>query len=279
MKPLFRADLHCHSTCSDGTYSVEELLKHAVASGLSGLSITDHDTIDAYARAIPLAAELKLPLISGVEFSTTLLGESIHILGYAFDIKNASIQHLCKRHQSRREDRNNKILHLLKKHNISIEIEDIMSQDLKEGTIGRPHIAMAMVRKGYVESVEQAFKRYLAEGKPCYAPSQEITVEETIEVIKESKGLVVIAHPHLIKSHKALKRLLQMPFDGIECYYAIFPSEKAEPWVAIAAEKGWLVTGGSDFHGQIKPKISLGSSWTPEETFQQLYNHYKSAND
>lgn len=274
----FRADLHCHSTCSDGTLTPNELISLAKIIGLNALSITDHDTIEAYSAAIPLCHELGIELLTGVEFSATHDDISVHILGYGFDLDNSDIAALCKKHAERRYHRNQAILNLLAKHGMPITEGELAAasghdvENIQHHTIGRPHIAMAMVKKGYVENVQAAFKKYLIEGKLCYAQGMTFSVEETIDVIHRAKGLAVIAHPHLLKSSKLLKRLLEMEFDGIECYYGNFPLKDHKRWLKIAANKGWLITGGSDFHGEIKPHSPLGCSWIDETLFRNLLN-------
>lgn len=275
----FRADLHCHSTCSDGTLHPEEIVRLAVDSGLKGLSITDHDSIDAYPLALPLAEELGLEMISGAEFSSIHKDVSVHILAYAFSLESSIIHDFCQRHNQRRESRNRGILALLAKHGMTITEEEIAActpNNLPHArrTVGRPHIAQAMIRKGYVLSVNEAFKKWLAEGKPCYAQGESFTAEETIDIIHQAKGLAVIAHPHLINHPNTLQDLLKMKFDGIECYYAQFSLQQQKRWLKIAEKQSWLITGGSDFHGDIKPNIALGCSWVPEEIFRKIQKHY-----
>ena len=127
-----------------------------------------------------------------------------------------------------------------------------------------------MVKKGYAESINDAFKRYLGEGKSCFAPGESFSTQETIDLVHAGGGYAIIAHPHLIDDRKVVKELLKMNFDGLEGYYANFPQDRNDPWLKVAQERGWLVTGGSDYHGSVKPTISLGASWTPEETFRVL---------
>lgn len=271
----FKADLHCHSTSSDGTVDPEGLVKLALQIGLSGLSITDHDTIDAYAKALPMAEAFGLRMISGVEFSTVHRNVSIHLLGYSFDLKNKDIQDFCKKHQKRREKRNLEILNLLEAHRMNITMKDVKeAMGHIPGTIGRPHIALAMMKKGYVKSIEEAFRKYLGDGKCCYTPGTYFGVEETIDIIHKAGGYAVIAHPHLIQNEGILKNLLAMPFDGIECYYARMVTDQNTRWLEIAAKKNWLITGGSDFHGEVKANIPLGSSWIDQEHFKPLEIHY-----
>lgn len=276
VKPIFRADLHCHTTCSDGTLSPVEVVKLAAEIGLKGLSITDHDTIDAYETALPAAKDAGIELISGIEFSAAYRRTSVHILGYAFSLSDEHILAFCRRHQERREKRNQTILQLLAKNKMPITHEELLAgfdpSTAPRKTIGRPHIAQAMIRHGYVQSVQEAFSKYLKEGKPCYAAGEPFSVEETIDVIHRAKGIAVIAHPHLIEKGSTIRYLLQMNFDGLEAYYARLPAEQEEKWIKIGQEKGWLITGGSDFHGSVKPNIPLGCSWVNEQTFRLLQN-------
>lgn len=275
----FRADLHCHSTCSDGTLTPKELILLAKKIGLQGISITDHDTIDAYSEAIPQAKESGIEIISGVEFSTIHMDNSVHILGYAFNLNSTEIQTLCQKHQQRRIERNRAILERLTAKGFSITEEEVQScasipSHGSKRIMGRPHIAQAMVKKGYVESVQDAFKLYIGEDKPFFVRGELISLEETLQVIHAANGYAIIAHPHLIKNESLLANLLTMKFDGIECYYSQFQSQQHERWIKIAKKKNWLMTGGSDFHGDIKPTIPLGCSWVPEETFRVLQNHF-----
>lgn len=260
----FRADLHCHTTCSDGTLSPAELIDHAKKIGLSALSITDHDTTAAYPQALESARNAGIEMIAGIEFSCVWEGHSVHILGYGFDPAHATLQNLCLWHQNRRKKRYHKMLELLAQHGMPLEAE-------QRPLLGRPHIAQAMVDKGYVDSIQEAFHKWIGENKPCFNREEWKSVEESIAVIHEAGGLAIIAHPHLIKNSHVLQALLQMPFDGIECYYARFPTKKNAMFLKIAKKKGWKITGGSDFHGSVKPKNPLGSSWVSRQLFEALH--------
>jgi 3',5'-nucleoside bisphosphate phosphatase len=267
----FRADLHCHSCFSDGTDTPEQLIQRALESGLSGLSITDHDTIAAYPEALEIARQKGLLLLNGVEFSASYRGEPVHILGYAYHLQSEAIAALCKRHKTRREERNRRILEKLRSLGIPIEPEEIDLSDFK-GSRGRPHIAYALLKRGIVHSIQEAFERYLAEGKPAYDPGEPLSVEETIQTIHQAKGRAVLAHPHLIKRSTTVRAMLQMPFDGLECYYARMTAGQEKKWIDLAQQRKWLITGGSDYHGGTKPHNVLGSSWVGRETFDLLYN-------
>ena len=268
---MFRADLHCHTIFSDGTMTPEQLLYLAKDVGLSGISITDHDTIEAYSQAPAIAKKLGILLGSGVEFSCIFQKMSVHILAYDFDLNSQAITNLCSQHQLRRTCRNKAILEHLSRLGMSISEEELLS--IGEKTVGRPHIAKLMVEKGYVDSIKEAFNRYIGDGKPCYEPGEGIAVQQTLDVIHQGKGKAFIAHPHLLDHSRKIKELLKYPFDGIECHYAKFPPEQERRWIQMAKERGWLISGGSDFHGSVKEYIQLGCSWVDEETFHKIFQH------
>jgi 3',5'-nucleoside bisphosphate phosphatase len=279
----FRADLHCHSTCSDGSLAPIELITLAHQTGLKGLSITDHDTIAAYdISLLETSKQLNVELISGVELSSVYKDVSIHVLGYAFDLTSPLIKAFCDKHAERRENRNKEILELLSKLGMPLSYQDLKpdgsSTPLKKQTIGRPHIAQAMIKKGYVQSIQEAFRIYIGEDKPAYSKGINFSLEETLDVIHASSGLAILAHPHLIRNQKIIPDLLNCPFDGLEGYYSRMHLSQNKRWIKIAENRDWFVTGGSDFHGEIKPETSLGASWVREETFQKLRQHYLRTN-
>lgn len=272
----FRADLHCHTTCSDGSMTPKEVLRLAKDVGLKGISITDHDSIEAYTEAVPKAQLLGLEIIPGVEFSSHYGETSVHILGYAFSLDSPAIHVFCDKHTQRRTHRNKAILEKLAQHRMLINEEDlVINPNEPTHTIGRPHIAQALVRKGYCRTIRDAFNEYIGEGKPCFESGARFSVEETLQVIHDAGGLAVIAHPHLMDDAKEVETILDFPFDGVEVFYARFTERDTKKWLEIAEKRNLLITGGSDFHGSIKPNIALGSSWAPESTFRVLQKHYE----
>ncbi|MBI5272901.1 MAG: PHP domain-containing protein [Chlamydiia bacterium] len=266
----FRADLHCHSTHSDGSDSPETLLEKATLVHLQGLSITDHDTMSVYTPELfARAAHLQIRLLPGIELSTELDQTAVHILGYGYDIRSASFQSFLQEMQRRRMERNRLILKKLAKRSMPIAEADLMRTNAQH-SIGRPHIAALMIKKGYVGSMQEAFERYLKDGASCYAAGFKYTPLEAVEQIHLARGKAVLAHPHVYKKSTLIKKILDYPFDGIECYYALLPRELESPWLNIAKERGWIATGGSDYHGAMKAHIPLGASWVNEATFNAL---------
>jgi predicted metal-dependent phosphoesterase TrpH len=244
------------------------LVDLAIKEGLQGLSITDHDTVDAYAQIQSPA----LRLLPGCEFSTVWQEGAVHVLAYGFNPRDPRVLELCVDQQRRRVDRNRAILERLRNYRMEIREEEMA---LQTSAWGRPHIAQALVQKGYVGSVREAFQRYLGEGKLCYVPGSRPSTAEMIEWLKQLSAIVVLAHPHLLPSRPWVHELLALPWDGIEAHYAGQSEVACKRFVKMAEKRGWLVTGGSDYHGSVKPQSRLGTSWTDEKVFDHLYNHYQ----
>lgn len=273
----FRADLHCHSICSDGTFTPLEILDLVEKVGLQGLSITDHDTTSAYTEDFfKKAEEVGIRILPGVEISSMHRNTSVHVLAYNFELHDQTFQSFISETQSCRNDRNHKILEKLKKLGMPIEYEELVAlasnnTTFKNRSLGRPHIALLMIEKGYVPHFQYAFEVYLKDGGKAFAPTLlRWSTPEVIEAIHQAKGKAIIAHPGVYKNRHLVQDLLNMPFDGLEGYYSRIAPDQEKKWIDIACDKGWLVTGGSDFHGSIKAHIHLGCSWVNEETFNKI---------
>ncbi|HEX2583053.1 MAG TPA: PHP domain-containing protein, partial [Chlamydiales bacterium] len=253
----FRADLHCHTYCSDGSDSPETLLRKAKAIGLQGLSITDHDSIGAYTPEVfALADALPIRLLPGIELSSEWEKTTVHVLGYGIDIHSEGLREFLAEMIRRRNTRNQAIIEKLKAQKIAIEMAEVesLTQELfSHRTIGRPHIAELLVRKKVVASIPEAFDRYLREGAICYVSGIKYTPTDVIDAIHHAKGKAVLAHPHFIKSGSHLRYLLTLPFDGLECHYGTLHKVQEKYWIKKAKEKGLIATGGSDYHGACKP--------------------------
>ncbi len=267
MNPNFKADLHIHSTYSDGSCTPLQILKKAKEIGLSALSITDHDTIDAYTDDFFMQAkEHDLLILCGIEISCRYLKQDIHILGYGFDLNSSSFRVFLKKIQNFRKHRNELILKKFHEKGIDLTVEELGSME----TIGRPHFAKALVERNIVSTFQEAFHKYLHDGGPCWVSTSKMDPLLAIEALHQAGGKAVLAHPFFIKDQVLFQRLLQMPFDGLETYYGKIGFEQDKKMVRIAKEKKWILTGGSDFHGDVKPHILLGCSWIGYESFQRL---------
>lgn len=271
-----KADLHCHSLHSDGSCSPKEIVDLAVQMGFCGLSITDHDTLEAFDEAFVYAQQKDVLFLPGVEISAKFRNEPIHVLGYSFDPHCATLSEFCRIHRERREVRNELMLEKLACAGMTVTMDEVKALSPQATTYGRPHIALAMMQRGYVEDVASAFSHYLGTGKSCYVEGEKWTVSEAIDAIHEAHGKAVLAHPQLLKTRSLVEELLVFPFDGIEAYYSSMNADVSRRWCEIAKSHSLFVTGGSDFHGTVKPDTRFGSSWTPEETFDLLYHHFLS---
>ncbi len=266
--------MHIHSTFSDGTKTPFELLDMAKEIGLSGISITDHDTTLAYSEEVfAYAKEIGIDLIPGVEFSTMYESrekrESVHILGYGMDVSHPKIIALQEEHLERRKNRFVEMLDKLAKG--GYDLSDCSFDLEKMGSIGRPHIALALIEKGYARDMTEAFKKFLGDRAPFFVPSKMPSIEETIATIKIAGGKVILAHPILIKGRKLLRKLISTySFDGMECFYGNFARDKIEYLLKMCEDKNLLISGGSDYHGEHRTFVSLGSSFLTEEGVRRL---------
>jgi hypothetical protein len=243
-----------------------QILELAKAVPLSGLSITDHDTIQAYTPEIFAAARaLQVELLMGVEISSEWQGLTVHVLAYAFD---GHLQDFLLQVQERRIERNRRILEKLRKKGIDIDEQELKTTGSAQ-IVGRSHIAEAIVKKKGAATQQEAFDQFLKDGGSCYALGGKFSPQEVIDAIHQSHGVAVLAHPHFLKRGRFLKEILTLPWDGLECYYGRMPIEQEMRWIKIAVERHWLMTGGSDYHGKLRPNIPIGASWVNEETFRK----------
>lgn len=261
-------DLHIHSTASDGTYSPTELVNEAVK--LAGkdnpvvIALTDHDTVAGIKEFQEAASKYKerLTAISGIEISTDYHGVEIHVLGYNIDPENKPLLERLAICRESRDGRNEKIIKKLQEQGLEVSIEELVPDKAGE-TIGRPHIARLLMKKKYVSSVQEAFDRYLAEGRCCYVERIMPTPQEAIELIKNSGGIPVLAHIMLYKKLTAgqkealVRELKEAGLVGIETYYNTYTDVEQAYVEGLAKQWGLIETGGTDFHGQNKPHISL----------------------
>jgi len=263
-------DLHIHSTASDGSLSPLEILDIARDLRLGAIAITDHDTIDGSKEA--LAAEIPpgLKFLTGVEISTApppsfSFPGSLHILGYAIRLDDPALNQALDLLQDSRKTRNPRIVDRLNNLGIDITLDEVLKEVGGNGQLGRPHIARLMVNKGLAESINDAFDRYLATGKPAYVDKFRIDSARAIEIIRGAGGIPVLAHPFLIQAEtdmileELVLTLKSMGLKGIEVYYPEHTPEQVAQYTALANRHELLITGGTDFHGSLKPDIKMGT--------------------
>lgn len=241
-------DMHVHTTASDGVFTPIQVINYSLLKQLSGIAITDHDTVGGIDEAMRHAHNLKdFVVVPGIELSTDYCGEEIHILGYFINHKSEKLNEALENLKKARVVRAKKIVDLLNLKGIKIsfeEIERISGVDV----IGRPHIARILTNKGYSKSVPEAFKEFLVKGSKAYIPRDKIGVVEAIKLIKASHGKVVLAHPGLIKEKKLINKILEHDFDGIETYHPSHSIEDALNFESLAKKHNLICTAGSDFH-------------------------------
>ena len=253
-------DLHSHTTASDGTYSPEQLVEEAGRTGVRILAITDHDTFAGYDQACPLARGAGLELICGIELSTKLHGYSVHLLGYFFhpdalDVFRTWIRDL----QASRRDRNVRLIARLRELGLDITLAEAEARG--GGMTGRPHFAQLLLEKGYVKSLQQAFDDYLDESAKGYVTRREPQFAEAVAHIRDARGIASLAHPVRLREdlRTILPELRAAGLNAIEAYHSDHSPENTALYLDLAAQHGFLVTGGSDFHGAAKPEIRLGT--------------------
>ncbi len=258
-------DLHVHTTASDGTFSPSEVVKHAQAKGLTAIAITDHDTVQGVAEAVEVGRLLGLEVIPGVEISVDHANKEMHILGYFIELDSPVLAEKLKELQSYRELRNPLMVEKLCSLGLAVTLEEVAA--IAQGDIiGRPHFAALLVKKGYVVDKPTAFERYLAQGKPAYVKKEKLTPAEGIQLILAAGGIPVLAHPkYLLESNSPeslstlIKSLKKLGLQGIEVYYSTHTTQEEKLYKKLANSENLLLTGGSDFHGDNKPEIFLGS--------------------
>lgn len=256
-------DLHAHSTISDGTDPPAEVVAKAAATGLTALALTDHDTLEhvPLARAAGLAHDVRV--IPGCELSCTSRAPGgLHVLVY-FVEPGCALDAALVGLQASRDVRNAAIVERLGTLGLPITLEEVEAV-AGEGVVGRPHIAVVMIEHGYVDSVEQAFAQYLANGKPAYVERERLDAPSAFELAHASGGLAVVAHPHSLRLDDAeldvfIGELTAAGLDGLECEYSRYSRPERDALHKLAARHGLAPTGGSDYHGTIKPDIELGT--------------------
>ena len=268
-------DLHSHSTASDGTLPSAEVVRLAARCGLSGMALTDHDTIGGIAEAAAQAKEVGIDFLPGIEISAEYPHPgTMHILGYGIDPRSASLLDLTTQLLEGRDNRNPKIIARLRELGVAITMEEVeleakaaeAEQQGNKKPIGRPHIAAILLRKGYVSSMKQAFDKYLAPGGSAYFDKERLTPARALEMIHESGGLPVLAHPVQLRTEndgqleRVIKDLKDLGLEGLEVIHSDHDAALVEKYGRLAERFNLLKTGGSDFHGTNKKDIQLGTA-------------------
>jgi len=256
-------DLHTHTTYSDGSLTPAELVEAAAAMGLSAVAVTDHDTVDGLPEALAAGERLGIEVVPGVEINLEHDRVTMDMLGYFLggcptDELKAELAEL----RVYRDGRNARMLERLAELGMPLDPSDLDAA-AEHGAVGRPHIAEAMVRRGYADTVREAFDLHLRRGAPAWVDRRRLALGTALRLLRDSGGLPVLAHPGLIRTDGAgLERIVRdaarAGLAGIECYYQLHDDETVAVCLRLAGKYGLVASGGSDFHGAVKPNARLG---------------------
>ncbi|MDO4296583.1 MAG: PHP domain-containing protein [bacterium] len=256
-------DLHVHSNASDGTCSPTEVVSLAQQKGLCAIALTDHDTVDGVAEALLAAKGSSLTVIPGTELSCTFEGKEIHILGLFLNLEDSAFLEELSRLRKIRDKRNQEMLSRFLADGISITREDLCLEN-PNTVITRAHFAHALVSLGYAKDMDSAFKKYLQYGGRYCMPKKEISYQHAMEILTKNHAVPILAHPLQYKLDRPkllelLATLKELGLVGLECYHSSNNEYESRILKEMADSYGLLPSGGSDFHGENKPHISIGS--------------------
>lgn len=261
-------DLHVHTTFSDGLLAPQQVVKKAFELKLKAVAITDHDTVKGIQPALDAAKSYKgIEVVPGIEFSTEYFGEEVHILGYYIDFCDKNLNEFLTDLQEGRKKRIYKIVSKLQSLRIDIFEDEVFAKS-KGASIGRPHVAMVLCDKGYVNSIEEAFEKYLSKDAPAYVPKEKITPFYAVDLIYKKHGIPILAHPGLLKNKNIVSELISYGIKGIEVIHKDHTKEDIQLYAKLAKDNNLLLTGGSDSHGETP--LLLGSFNVPVEYFYKL---------
>ncbi|HUK84014.1 MAG TPA: PHP domain-containing protein [Verrucomicrobiae bacterium] len=265
------ADLHLHTRYSDGSYTPEELVREAARQGFAAIAVTDHDTLDAVPESRRAGGEFAIEVIAGVEITCRVETQEVHMLGFLFGEtwKDQSLRAVLDHSKRVREQRIAQFVVKFNELGIPLTLQDV--QELSNaGTVGRPHVAMALQKRGFVKSVEEAFERFLKRGKPAFVERYRMTAGEAIGHIKRAGGVAVLAHPALNRVDAQIPNLVEQGLDGLEVWHSRQSPAQSESYLKLAERLGLLATGGSDCHGTVRGEPLLGSVKIPYDRVEAL---------
>jgi len=264
------ADLHIHTNFSDSSYSPSDVVHLSVKEGLSCIGITDHDTVDGIRPIMKEARHKNLEVIPGIEMSTEVNGQEVHILGYFIDYRNKAF---LRRLAQLKKIRINRIYKMVKKLK-ALGLKDISAKEVFDlsgkGAVGRVHLAWVMQRKGYVDSFARAFHKFIGDGKPACVSKFRFSPKQVINSIHKAGGISVIAHPHNLARQEIIHEFIDYGLKGIEVYYSNYTNSQIKGYISLAKKYGLLITGGSDSHGDAKENTAIGKVRIPYELVEEL---------
>jgi hypothetical protein len=263
-----KVDLHIHTTFSDGRFTPAEVVKKSHVIGLKAIAITDHDTVEGIPQAMEEARKYNdIEVIPGLEINTYYNGQEVHILGYFIEYNKPDLKKILTDLLQKRIERAKKMTEKLKQLGIDISFEEIKARATGP-SLGRPHVARVLIDKGYAKCIEDAFEKFLNPGRPAYVPRHKLTPFNAVDIIKQSKGIPVLAHPGLLCEKHIIHELIDYGIMGIEVYHKDHTIEQVKYYMNFASDRGLLMTGGSDSHGETP--LLLGTLDIPWEFVLKL---------
>jgi hypothetical protein len=263
------ADLHLHTTYSDGTFSPAELIAAAKIAGVSCIAVVDHDTVEGVIPSLEAGRKEGIEVIPGIELTAEYEGQEVHILGYFIDYQSKGLLEKLESLKKIRVERVHKIVGKLKEMGISIDPK-LIFELAQDGTVGRLHIARALVKEGSVSCVYEAFKKYIGDKGPAYVGGFRFTPAQATRFIKDSGGIPVLAHPYSLNSDDLILQFIECGIMGLEIHYPEHSQSLVNFYLGLAKKYNLLVTGGSDCHGDAKPDVKVGSIKVPYELVEKL---------
>ena len=267
---MFKADMHVHTTASDGVFSPEEAVKWAADKNIDTIAVTDHDTVNGLEEAFEAGRKYGVNIIPGAEMSCLYKEDEVHIVGLFIDYENEDLKKKFKELSEARTKRGAKIAENLRKEGIDISYEEIL-KEAQCDSVGKPHVARVLVKKGYAEDMDDAFKKYLVRGKPGDVERKKITVPEAAELIHNAGGIAIVAHPGIIRHREYAEEILQYDIDGMEVIHSIHSEETIKRIQKLVDDRGLLKSAGSDCHGKLIDGVPMiGDYYLTEEEFNAL---------
>lgn len=263
------ADLHLHSIFSDSTYTPEELISQSIKVGLSAISLVDHDTIDGIEPTLKAAREKNIEVLPGIELSAEYGSQEVHVLGYLIDYKSKDLLEKINFLKQNRVGRIYKIVDKLKNMGVDLKAEDVFDIS-RAGTVSRLHVARAMLKQGKVTSIFEAFQKYIGEECPAYVLGFRFSVYEAIKLIRDIRGIPVLAHPYTLDRDELIPDFVAGGLMGLEVYYPEHSQSMINFYLNLAKQYNLLATGGSDCHGNNKSQVKIGTLKIPYDLVEKL---------
>ncbi len=263
------ADLHLHTTFSDGTETPARVVELVQSAGVSAMAITDHDNVEAIPIAQPVAERFGIELIPGIEMSASAEGLEVHLLGFFIDPGDPALQRHLAEQQARRVARVHEMVRKLQRIGVRIEAEEIFKV-AGDGTVGRPHVARVLLKHGYVSTLSEAFSRYIGPDNPGFVPGSPLSPAQVIRVIRQAGGVPVLAHPVYLKRDPLIEAFVRDGLAGLEVYHSGHTPDLVRHYEQLADQLHLLKTGGSDYHGDSKEGLPVGAVKVPYALIEAL---------